>query len=520
MVNSTKRKDDSPCTIVPLSSYSKLIYSASTVVRCLYVFSLMLMRKKKIKLKGWICMAYNSLVVRAKLTLVSFGEVASTLAKEGGDIISIDVISSSLDSSVRDITIQVDGSREKQIIHVLKEMKGVQLINVSDRTFLAHLGGKITVESKLPIKNRDDLSRVYTPGVARVCTAIYEDPRKAFSLTIKRNTVAVVTDGSSVLGLGDIGPYAAVPVMEGKTMLFKQLADVDAFPICLDQQDPEEIVRTIKAISPAFGGINLEDICSPKCFEIEERLKKEINIPVFHDDQHGTAVVVIAGLLNALKVVGKKMEHVKVIVNGIGAAGVAICKMLLRAGVKHLVPIDHEGAIVRGEKYSQPMWQWLAEQPEVGEEHGVLTDLIEDADVFIGASRGGILTEHDIQKMARDSIVFAMANPDPEIAPEEALPHVRVFATGRSDYPNQINNVLVFPGIFRGALDCRASQINESMKLAAARAIAAVVTQNELNAQYIIPSIFNEQVVSNVRKAVIEAAIITGVASRIPADFR
>ncbi|GGH86198.1 malate dehydrogenase (oxaloacetate-decarboxylating) [Pullulanibacillus pueri] len=465
-------------------------------------------------------MAYNSLIARVELTHVSFGEVASVIGKAGGDIISIDVITSSGESSIRDITIEVGDNEEQQVLDNLKAIDGIKVINVSDRTFLSHLGGKVSVESKIPIKNRDDLSRVYTPGVARVCSAIHEDQRKAYSLTIKRNTVAVITDGSAVLGLGDIGPLASAPVMEGKAMLFKQLGDVDAFPICLDTQDTEEIIQTIKNIAPIFGGINLEDISSPRCFEIEERLTKELDIPVFHDDQHGTAVVVIAGLLNALKVVGKNIEDIRVVVNGIGAAGVAICKMLLSAGVKRLVPVDFEGAITYGGNYPYPMWQWLAEQEQVESQPGTLKEVIQDADVFIGVSRGGLLTGEDVQKMAENPIVFAMANPNPEIAPEEALEHVSVFATGRSDYPNQINNVLVFPGIYRGALDCRASLINEPMKLAAARAIAAVVTEKELNAQYIIPSIFNEHVVDKVRHAVIETAILTGVARRIPPDFR
>ena len=465
-------------------------------------------------------MAYNSLIARVELTHVSFGEVASVIGKAGGDIISIDVISSSGETSVRDITIEVRDAEEQQVLENLQTMNGVKVINVSDRTFLAHLGGKISIKSRIPIKNRDDLSRVYTPGVARVCSAIHEDSKKAYSLTIKRNTVAVVSDGSAVLGMGNIGALASAPVMEGKAMLFKQLADVDAFPICLDTQDTEEIIQTIKNIAPIFGGINLEDISSPRCFEIEERLSKELDIPVFHDDQHGTAVVVIAGLLNALKVVGKRIENVRVVVNGIGAAGVAICKMLLNAGVKRLVPVDRDGAIVNGGSYPYPMWQWLAEQDQVEKQNGTLKEVIEGADVFIGVSRGNILKAEDVQKMASDPIVFAMANPDPEISPEEALDHVRVFATGRSDYPNQINNVLVFPGIYRGALDCRASEINEPMKLAAARAIASVVTDKEVNEQYIIPSIFNEQVVSKVRLAVIEAAILTGVSRRIPPDFR
>ncbi|MBJ6362788.1 NAD-dependent malic enzyme [Paenibacillus sp. GCM10012307] len=466
-------------------------------------------------------MAFNSIILRLELDHrhVHFGNVASAISNVGGDITSIDVIRPGQDTSVRDITIQVSDQVEAQVVESLRQLPGVQVVNVSDRTFLAHLGGKISIYPKLPVKNRDDLSRVYTPGVARVCTAIHESPEKAYSLTVKRNTVAVVTDGTAVLGLGDIGPAAAAPVMEGKAMLFKQLADVDAFPICLDTKDTEEIIRIVKAISPIFGGINLEDISSPRCFEIEQRLSAELDIPIFHDDQHGTAVVVIAGLINALMVVGKQMDRIRVVVNGIGAAGVSICKMLLAAGVTRLVPVDREGAIIRGGKYSHPMWQWLAEQPQVEDKSGKLKDVIQDADVFIGVSRGGVLSGEDVSRMAENRIVFAMANPDPEIRPEEALPLVRVFATGRSDYPNQINNVLVFPGIFRGALDCRARAINESMKLAAARAIAAVVSDSERNEHYIIPSLFNEQVVSGVRKAVIEAAIATGQSRRIPPDF-
>jgi malate dehydrogenase (oxaloacetate-decarboxylating) len=466
--------------------------------------------------------AYNSIIIRLELnhTLVNFGDVASAISKAGGDITSIDVIRPGQDTSIRDITVHVADHAEPLITESLNQLEGIHIINVSDRTFLVHLGGKISVQPTLPIKNRDDLSRVYTPGVARVSTAIHENPEKAYSLTIKRNTVAVVTDGTAVLGLGDIGPHAAAPVMEGKAMLFKQLAGVDAFPICLDTKDTEEIIRTIKAISPIFGGINLEDISSPRCFEIETRLAQELDMPVFHDDQHGTAIVVVAGLLNALKVVGKRIDQVRVVVNGIGAAGVSICKMLLGAGVKRLVPVDRDGAIVRGEHYDYPMWKWLSEQSQVEPYQGTLKEVIRDADVFIGVSRGGILGAEDVQSMNLDSIVFAMANPTPEIDPETALPLVRVFATGRSDYPNQINNVLVFPGIFRGALDCRARRINEPMKLAAARAIAAVVSPNELNEQYIIPSIFNEQVVTKVRHAVIETAILTGEARRIPPDFR
>ncbi|THF73728.1 NAD-dependent malic enzyme [Cohnella fermenti] len=468
-------------------------------------------------------MGQTSLILRLEMdhSVCTFGEVATAITGAGGDITSIDVIRPGRETSVRDVTVDAGDQGEKPFVEALQGVRGLKIVNVSDRTFLAHLGGKITIRPTMPIKNRDDLSRVYTPGVARVCQAIHEDPKKAFSLTVKRNTVAVISDGTAVLGLGDIGPFAAAPVMEGKAMLFKQLAGVDAFPICLDTKDTEEIIRTIKTISPIFGGINLEDISSPRCFEIERRLSEELSIPIFHDDQHGTAVVVIAGLLNALKVVGKRIEQVRVVVNGIGAAGVSICKMLLDAGVQRLVPVDREGAIVRGGSYAHhPMWNWLAQQPQVQAEPGTLKEVIGGADVFIGVSRGGVLGADDVRRMAERSIVFAMANPNPEIAPEEALPHVAVFATGRSDYPNQINNVLVFPGLFRGALDCRAKRISEPMKLAAARAIASVVTENELNDQYIIPSIFNDHVVPKVRHAIIETAILTGLAGRIPPDFR
>lgn len=396
---------------------------------------------------------------------------------------------------------------------------GTMSFSMSEQIFAAHQGGKLSVEPKQTVHNSVDLARIYTPGVAEVCSAIHREPDKAHTLTIKKNTVAVISDGTSVLGLGDIGPYAAAPVMEGKAMLFKQLAGVDAFPICLDTTDTEEIIRTIQRISPIFGGINLEDISSPRCFEIERRLADLLDIPVFHDDQHGTAIVVLAGLFNALKVAGKQIDQIRVVVNGIGAAGMAICRMLLRAGVTRLVPVDREGAIVLGGRYSQPMWQWLAERPEVEAIPGLLKEVIRDADVFIGVSRGGVLTADDVQYMAPGSIVFAMANPDPEIAPEEALPYVQVFATGRSDYPNQINNALVFPGIFRGALDCRASSINEEMKLAAAYAIASAIPDAELSPVNIVPAVLDREVVARVRFAVIRAAVSSGQARVMPVDL-
>ncbi|MBP1993324.1 NAD-dependent malic enzyme [Paenibacillus eucommiae] len=459
----------------------------------------------------------TSIILRLDMQkeLVTFGQIATAIGDAGGDIVAVDVTRASKNSTIRDITVNVsDQHQADSIVVSLGSLAGVKVINVSDQTFLLHLGGKIEVTPKIPIKNRDDLSRVYTPGVARVCMAIHEDTSKAHSLTIKRNTVAVVSDGSAVLGLGNIGPEAAMPVMEGKAMLFKQMAGVDAFPICLDTQDTEEIIRTIKAIAPTFGGINLEDISSPRCFEIEDRLIEELDIPVFHDDQHGTAVVILAGLLNAAKVVGKSLENCKVVVTGIGAAGIACTKMLLAAGVTNVIGVDREGAIARGVTYTNPVWNWYAENTNPLVLKGSLSDVIKDADIFIGLSGPGVLKVKDVQSMAGDPIVFAMANPSPEIAPEEAEPYVRVMATGRSDYPNQINNVLCFPGIFRGVLDCRAAKITQEMKLAAAKAIASVVSEDELNEYYIIPSVFNQAVVEKVSEAVIAAAFESGVARR------
>lgn len=459
----------------------------------------------------------TSVILRLEMhkELVTFGQMATTIGDGGGEIMAVDVSSSTKSTTTRDITVQVsDSDMINTIVDKLRGLPGVKVINASDQTFLVHLGGKIETTPKMPIKNREDLSRVYTPGVARVCMAIHDVPAKVYSLTIKRNTVAVVTDGTAVLGLGNIGPEAAMPVMEGKAMLFKQMAGVDAFPICLNTQDTEEIIRTVKAIAPVFGGINLEDISSPRCFEIEQRLIEELDIPVFHDDQHGTAVVLLAGLLNAVKVVGKQLEDCKVIVNGVGAAGIACTKMLLAAGVKNIVGVDRAGAIFRGETYSYDAWRWYAEHTNPHGLRGKLSDVIKEADIFIGLSGPKLLSVEDVKKMADDPIVFAMANPTPEITPEEAEPYVRVMATGRSDYPNQINNVLCFPGIFRGALDCRASRINEEMKLAAAKAIASVVSEDELNEHYIIPSVFNHNVVERVRDAVMQAAIESGVARR------
>lgn len=444
-----------------------------------------------------------------------FGKIAGLVGQAGGDIVGVDVLQSSKEKTLRDVTVNAT-SRDhgKKILALLEELPDVTVVHMSDRTFLVHLGGKIEVVPKMQVKNRDDLSRVYTPHVAEICMAIQEDESKAYQLTIKRNTVAVVTDGTAVLGLGDIGPKAAMPVMEGKAMLFKQFAGIDAFPICLDTKDTDEIVRTVIAIAPGFGGINLEDISSPRCFEIEERLREALDIPVFHDDQHGTAVVLLAGLLNAARLVGKQVPEMKVVVTGIGAAGIACTKILLTAGVKNILGVTQSGIIHRGVDYENPMWNWYKEHTNPDDVQGDLTTAIAGADVFVGVSGPNVLQIHHLKSMARDPIVFAMANPTPEISPEEAAPYVRVMATGRSDYPNQINNLLCFPGIFKGALAVRASTINEEMKLAAAQAIAALVTDDELSEDYIIPTVFNPQVATAVADAVAKMARETGVARR------
>lgn len=372
--------------------------------------------------------------------------------------------------------------------------------------FRMHEGGKISVESKFPLKSRDDLALAYTPGVARVCEAIHESKHLAHRYTIKRNTVAVVTDGSAVLGLGDIGPEAALPVMEGKAMLFKEFAGVDAFPICLATNDAEEIIRTVKAIAPAFGGINLEDISAPRCFEIEDRLEAELDIPVFHDDQHGTAVVVLAALFNALRIVGKSIDSIKVVIAGVGAAGIACTKIMLQAGVKNIVGCDRAGAIYRGRvENMNATKQWLADHTNPERFRGSLNEALRGADVFLGLSGPGLLRGPELRVMNRGAIVFALANPTPEVMPEDAAPHARVIATGRSDYPNQINNVLCFPGFFRGLLDAGATSVNEEMKLAAAHAIADLV-EEELDERAIIPSPFDRRVAPAVARAVEKAA--------------
>jgi malate dehydrogenase (oxaloacetate-decarboxylating) len=446
------------------------------------------------------------------------GRVTSVIGDAGGDIGAVDLVEMTGERVVRDITVKARDSRHgHDIIDRLKQVTGVRVANISDRTFLMHLGGKIEIRSKVPIRTRDDLSMAYTPGVARVCLAIKDDPQRAFTLTMKQNAVAVVTDGTAVLGLGDIGPEAALPVMEGKAMLFKELAGVDAYPICLGTKDPDKIVETVKLIAPAFGGINLEDISAPRCFWVEERLRKELDVPVFHDDQHGTAVVVLAALLNALKIVRKDVRRLRVVVSGVGAAGTATIKILLAVGVRNIIGVDEHGTIHRGRTAGMDfMKTWVAESTNPGNVKGEMADAVRGADVFIGLSVAGALSVRDVKRMARDRIVFAMANPVPEIQPEQAERYVRVMATGRSDYANQINNVLCFPGLFRGLLDSRARLVNDEMKIAAAHAIASCVGRAELGPEYIIPSVFNKQVAVAVAREVARAAQKTGVARRRP----
>jgi malate dehydrogenase (oxaloacetate-decarboxylating) len=445
------------------------------------------------------------------------GRVTSAIGETGGDIGAVDLVEVNRDRIVRDITFKArDSEHGEAIIGRLKRLGGIQVVSVSDRTFLMHLGGKIEVRNKVPIKTRDDLSMVYTPGVARICLAIKEDRQQAFRLTMKQNSVAVVTDGTAVLGLGDVGAEAALPVMEGKAMLLKEFGGVDGFPVCLATKDTDKIVDTVRLIAPAFGGINLEDISAPRCFEVEERLKKELDIPVFHDDQHGTAVVVLAALLNAVRLVRKEPRRLRVVVCGVGAAGTATIKILLSLGIRQIIGVDEHGVLHRGRTVGMDfMKRWIAQATNPRNLRGRLADAVEGADVFIGVSVPRVLTVRDVKKMAKNPIVFALANPTPEIQPEEAQRHVGVMATGRSDYPNQINNVLCFPGFFRGVLDCRARTVNDEMKIAAAGAIAACVDGDELSPEYIIPSVFNKKVAPAVAAEVAHAAQRTGVAGRL-----
>jgi malate dehydrogenase (oxaloacetate-decarboxylating) len=446
------------------------------------------------------------------------GKVASAIGDAGGTIGAVDLVQVQGAHTIRDITVETaDASDWPVIVAAVDGVAGARVIDTTDRTFMMHLGGKIELHNKSPLKTRDDLSMAYTPGVARVCRAIHEDAEKAFQYTIKRNTVAVVSDGTAVLGLGDIGPRAAMPVMEGKAMLFKEFAGVDAFPVCLDTRDPDEIVAVVRAIAPGFGGINLEDISAPRCFQIEDELKRSLDVPVFHDDQHGTAVVVLAALLNALRLTGRQMPALRIVIVGLGAAGVAVARILLEAGARQIIGCDSRGALHVGradylDGSMHPVKRALAEATNPERRSGGPVEVLEGADLFIGLSGARVVPAEALARMAPDPIVFAMANPDPEVAPEEASRYARILATGRSDYPNQINNVLCFPGIFRGALDVRAPQITEPMKTAAARAIASIVSDEELREDYIIPSVFNRDVVGAVAAAVADEARRSGEA--------
>lgn len=436
-------------------------------------------------------------------------KVLKTIARLEGDPGAVDVVRTERDVKIRDLTVSArDEAHAQAMIAGIRRLKGIKVVHVSDRVFLLHLGGKIRIQNKIPLTTRDALSMAYTPGVARVCQAIAGDLRQVHRLTIKHNAVAVVSDGSAVLGLGNLGPEAALPVMEGKAMLFKEFGDIDAYPICLATQNTDEIVNAVKWIAPGFGGINLEDISAPRCFEIERRLRAELDIPVFHDDQHGTAVVVLAATINALKLVKRPLARTRIVIQGAGAAGAACVRILLAAGARDLVCCDRQGIIGRhrcGQLDASKTW--LAEHTNPRRLTGTILDASAGAHLYIGVSGPGVFPVRALRRMARDAIVFALANPVPEIMPEVAGRHARIVATGRSDYPNQINNVLAFPGIFRGALDAHATEITEKMKLAAARAIARSIADHELSEEYIVPSVFNKQVVRRVARAV-EAAVM------------
>jgi malate dehydrogenase (oxaloacetate-decarboxylating) len=458
--------------------------------------------------------AAYSLRIRARLVNQpgALGRLAVAIGEAGGNIAGLEGFEAKLAHLDEDIVVNCSSEQhQRQVLDAIDGIAGIEVLEWDDRTFTMHLGGKIEVLPLAPVGDRDDLSMAYTPGVARVCTAIAEDPSRVHELTIKRNTVAIVSDGTAVLGLGDIGPAAALPVMEGKALLFKEFAGVDGFPICIDTSDADEIVETVVRIAPVFGGINLEDIAAPQCFEVEERLKELLDIPVFHDDQHGTAVVVLAALENALKLVDKKMSDLSVVIAGVGAAGVAISKILLEAGVADVVGVDRKGAIWEGRADLNPAKQWFAENTNVDRKAGALGEVLPGSDVFVGVSGPGLVTREDLQTMGADPIVFALANPEPEIRPEQAAGVAAIVATGRSDFPNQINNVLCFPGIFRGALDAGATTITEGMKLAAADAIASAVSEDELRADFIVPSVFDKRVAHLVARASAEAAQRDGV---------
>jgi malate dehydrogenase (oxaloacetate-decarboxylating) len=430
-------------------------------------------------------------------------EITQAISAAGASITALDVVESVLDRVVIDVTCDaIDAEHAEAITAAISKNPNLNVRKVSDRTFLLHLGGKIEVSSKVPLKTRDDLSRAYTPGVARISQAIAKDPSDLRRLTIKRNTVAVVTDGSAVLGLGNIGPGAALPVMEGKAALFKRFADVDAWPVCLDTQDVDEIVRTVQIIAPVYGGINLEDISAPRCFEIEARLRDLLDIPVFHDDQHGTAIVVLAALTNALKLVKKDLKSTKIVLSGVGAAGTAVARLLVAKGAKNIIGFDKDGLVFEDKGASDPMRRWFVENCSPGSFKGDIHEAMKDADIFIGVSAPNVISENDIKSMAKNAIVFALANPDPEIDPVVARKYAAVVATGRSDQPNQINNVLVFPGFFRGLLDANITKITDEMLVLAAEAISSCVSDEQLNANFIVPSVFDLNVVTKVAAAV------------------
>ncbi|MBF0328937.1 MAG: NAD-dependent malic enzyme [Nitrospirae bacterium] len=445
-----------------------------------------------------------------------FALIATAISDAGGDLGSIDIVGVEKGNLTREITVNArDEEHEREIVKAIKKISGVKVLRVMDRTFAVHQGGKIEIHNKVPMKGRDDLSKVYTPGVARICRDIQKNPEHAYKYTIKGNCVAVVTDGTAVLGLGDIGPDAAMPVMEGKAMIFKEFAGIDAFPIALRTKDPEEIISTVKNISTTFGGINLEDISAPRCFEIERRLRAEMDIPVIHDDQHGTAVIVLSALINIARLYKKDVRKFRVVISGAGAAGMANALMFSAYGIKDIVLCDRKGIIYEGRKEDMnPYKKAIAKKTNPRKLKGSISDAMKDANIFVGLSVPGAISIDDIKSMAKDPVVFALANPDPEIAPEDVLPLVRVLATGRSDYPNQINNMLSYPGIFRGLLDVQATGVNEAVKFAAAHAIADMVKNDELHEDYIIPSIFDRKVVHSVAHAVSEAAKKTGLARK------
>jgi malate dehydrogenase (oxaloacetate-decarboxylating) len=444
------------------------------------------------------------------------GKITSAIGEAGGSAQGVDVVQTSKGEMVRDFTVNTAGHEHAiEVVDAIKAVEDVKVRSVSDQTFLLHVGGKIEMRSRVAVTTRDDMSKAYTPGVGRVCMAIHEDPNAVWALTGKGHTVAVVSDGSAVLGLGDIGAAASLPVMEGKALLFKEFGGVDAWPIVLDTNDTEEIISIVKALAPGFGGINLEDISAPRCFEIEDRLRAELDIPVFHDDQHGTAVVVLAGLINALKIVDKRPENLKVVVAGVGAAGTACTKILQSYGVRNIIGYDRQGALDRGRDYGDnTMKQWFADNTNADNVIGTLGEGLVGADMLLGLAGPGLVTREQLEKMNSDAIVFALSNPDPEIWPEEVPDNVRVMATGRTDYPNQVNNSLCFPGLFRGVLDVRASTINDEMKVAAAKAIAGVIPDDHISEDFIIPSVFDKNVAKRVARGVARVAQETGIARR------